>query len=102
MDKLGRPYVQCVSKGNFKIKSLKDAEIFVMECLKASYYVNAVMFDDYPLVDVLIEPKDNRLYTRPVTMRGNVFNPYSEKTDMDAVHFCYKARKFINEELFNN
>ena len=90
-----------VFKGDFKIKSKKDAEAFfkmeknsVVNASDGEYYWSDGVKDYY--LDVNGDSRE--VYERLVTERGNIFSPYWQV--LDPVDVIWKTRKFINNKWF--
>lgn len=92
-----------MSNWGFKIKSKADAEEFFM--MKKGGKVSASEGEFYWTdgeTDYRLEVGKNNfreVATRPVCMRGNIFNPYF--IEEDPVSIIWKTRKYINKKWFD-
>lgn len=81
-------YVFCYP-GNFRIKSKADAAKFLT--ISKGVFTWSDEENDY-------EMENGKVAWRPISMRGNIFNPYlDDGKDYDKL--IWKCRKYINRKL---
>jgi len=90
-------------KGDFKIRSKKDAQAFFdMKKEGAVHATNGEYYWHDGEMDYYLAVKENyrKVFQRFMSERGNIFSPYWEV--LDPVETIWKTRKYINAKWFSN
>lgn len=89
---------------NFKIRKKADAETFLNMADQDNYNFGHFQGEVYwhdDEYDYCLSAKTKRVSWRPISMRGNIFNPYFDDGS-GYIDLIWDTRKYINDQLFTH